>query len=71
MRSIVCHIDGDKTDKQYKSLCALTSALVDKYGLSSPSQVEYKTNGSSTDILIKSKMGSYMRMVGFYYEVTD
>lgn len=67
---IHCHIDGDKRDHVFVSVEAMTDWLMTKYGLSMREQVEYKYNGSSYNILVKSKLGDTMRMVGFYYSIT-
>lgn len=65
--NIYCHIDGDKRDHVFVSVEAMTAWLLTKYGLSMREQVEYKYNGSSYNILVKSKLGDTIRMVGFYY----
>ena len=65
--SIYCHIDIDKRDHVFVSVEAMTAWLLTKYGLSMKEQVQYKYNGSSYDILVKSKLGDTMRLVGFYY----
>lgn len=67
---ICCHIDTDKRDHVFVSVEAMTTWLLTKYGLSMKEQVQYKYNGSSYDILVKSKLGDSMRLVGFYYTLS-
>lgn len=64
---ICCHIDTDKRDHVFVSVEEMTAWLLTKYGLPMKEQVEYKYNGFSYDIRVKSKLGDTMRMVGFYY----
>lgn len=68
--SIYCHIDTDKRDHVFVGVEAMTAWLLTKYGLSMREQVQYKYNGSSYDILVKSKLGDTMRLVGFYYTLS-
>ena len=71
-KRIMCNIDTDGYPVCYRDVGAMTKALAHKYGVQE-SMIEYVMSGSSMcwNIILKSKLGDTMRMVGFYYEMFD
>ena len=71
-KRIMCNIDTDGYPICYRDVDAMTKALAHKYGVQE-SMIEYVMSRSSMcwNIILKSKLGDTMRMVGFYYEMFD
>ena len=71
-KRIMCNIDTDRYPACYRDVDAMTKALAHKYGVQE-SMIEYVMSRSSMcwNIILKSKLGDTMRMVGFYYEMFD